>query len=65
MSTDKLPSKGWKTYVVGVLVTAMAFLNGADWGALFTPETAGAIGAGIVFGRAIVGAFQAAGARRG
>ena len=60
-----LPRKGWKTYTIGGLLAGvsavLAFVSGVDWGVFFTAESAAVLGAGVVFGRAIVGWFQARG----
>lgn len=62
MSPPSLPKKGWKTYAIGLLTVLTGALAGADWSELFSqPETIAAVGAGMVFARALVSAFKAAG----
>lgn len=58
-----LRKSGWKTYTLGGVLTflgaAFAFLQGVDWGVIFTrPESVAALGAGVVFGRALVALFR-------
>lgn len=65
-NAPKLPRKGWKTYAIGILTMVTGALAGADWSEIFSqPETIAAVGAGMVFARALVAAFRAAGKGKG
>lgn len=59
---NPLKKSGWKTYTIGGVVAAagalLALAEGVDWGSVFSAEGAAVVGAGIVFGRAIVAFFQ-------
>lgn len=56
-----LNKAGWKTYAVGALTSVLAVAGAVDWTKVPLghngPEIIAAIGAGIVFGRALKSLF--------